>query len=302
MWPQMIDTLFWPFAFKAAAERHNCLSLNCQGLTPNAVLHGVPLDTIPVKTYHTLFWLVYVLDAHAQSAGGPGPPKWEPRSRIGVYLGHSPFHARSVALVINPRTGRVSPQYHVIFDDTFLTVLYMDVGTEPPHWHDLLKYSSEKATDEDFDLAKEWMNMVDKMLDQVSMPTADSRITNPFIIASKGQPTTNPVGTTASPSQAPPAPAASSPSTSGMQASKGGNKYTPANVSSTSSAAASLSSKSRRFSPSDNAASKSRDDFGAQATTEPTTNNHLLMPSRINLYESGLRCLPCLQPANCLEL
>jgi hypothetical protein len=28
MWPQMIDTMFWPFAFKAAAERHNCLLLN----------------------------------------------------------------------------------------------------------------------------------------------------------------------------------------------------------------------------------------------------------------------------------
>ena len=66
MWPQMIDTMFWPFAFKAAAERHNCLSLNSQGLTPNAVLHGVPLDTIPVKTYPTLFCPVYVLDARAQ--------------------------------------------------------------------------------------------------------------------------------------------------------------------------------------------------------------------------------------------
>jgi len=84
MWPQMIDTMFWPFAFKSAAERHNCLSLNRQGLTPNAVLHGVPLDTIPVKTYHTLFCPVYVLDVHAQSAGGPGPPKWEPRSHWSV--------------------------------------------------------------------------------------------------------------------------------------------------------------------------------------------------------------------------
>ncbi len=39
MWPQMIDTMIWPFTFKAAAERHNRLLLNNQGLTPNAVLH-----------------------------------------------------------------------------------------------------------------------------------------------------------------------------------------------------------------------------------------------------------------------
>ena len=197
MWPQMIDTMFWPFAFKAAAERHNCLSLNNQGLTPNAVLHRVPLDAILVKTYHTLFCPVYVLDARAQSAGGPGPPKWKPRSRTGVYFGHSPFHAGSVALVFNPPIGRVSPQYHVIFDDTFLTVPYMDAGMEPPHWHNLLKYSSEKATDEDFDLAKKWMNMVDKMPDQVLLPPAAGRITDPV---SEGQPTIHSVGTNASPS------------------------------------------------------------------------------------------------------
>jgi hypothetical protein len=171
----------------------------------------------------------------------------------------------------------------------------MTAGTEPPHWHDLLKFSSEKATNEDFDLAEEWMNMVDKMPDQILMPTADGRITDPFVVVSEGQPMTNPAGTTASPSQTPPAAASSSLSTSGMRASEGGNKRASANVSSTSNAAASLSSKSRRFSPSDKAASKNRDDFRAQATPEPTTNDHLLMPSRVNLYESRLRRSPRLQ-------
>ena len=68
---------------------------------------------------------------------------------------------------------------------------------EPPHWHNLLKYLSEKATDEDFDLAKKWMNMVDKMPDQVSLPLAAGRITDPV---SEGQPTIHSVGTNASPS------------------------------------------------------------------------------------------------------
>jgi Reverse transcriptase (RNA-dependent DNA polymerase) len=48
--------------------------------------------------------------------------KWLERARIGIYLGKSPRHARSVALVLNPQTGNVSPQYHVKFDDTFETV------------------------------------------------------------------------------------------------------------------------------------------------------------------------------------
>jgi len=171
----------------------------------------------------------------------------------------------------------------------------MDAGTEPPHWHDLLKYSSEKATDEDFDLAEEWMNMVDKMLDQVSMPMAAGRITDPFVVVSEGQPTTHPAGTITSPSQTLSASAVSSPTTPGMQASEGGNKYASAKDSTSSNAAANFLSKTGRFSPKDNAASKSRDDLGAQATTDQMTNDHLLMPSRVNLHESGLRCLPHLK-------
>jgi hypothetical protein len=49
MWPQMIDMMFWPFAFKAAAEQHNLLSLSSNRQTPLLVLHNVPVDTILVK-------------------------------------------------------------------------------------------------------------------------------------------------------------------------------------------------------------------------------------------------------------
>jgi hypothetical protein len=181
MWPQMIDTMCWPFAFKAAAKHHNCLLLNSNGYTPNALLHGVPLDTIPIKTFHTLFCPVYVLNAQARSAGCPSPLKQEPRSWIGVYLGHSAFHVSGVVLVFNPRTGRVSPQYHIIFDDTFLTVPYMDAGTVPPHWEDLLQHSSKKATDKDFDLAQEWMEMTKWMPGQPN-EMAGSPITDPFAV------------------------------------------------------------------------------------------------------------------------
>jgi len=113
-----------------------------------------------VKYFHTLFCPVYVLDSRLHSAGGPGPPKWEPRSRIGVYLGHSPFHAGSTALVFNPSTGRVSPQYHVVFNGDFSTVPYMEQGTEPPNWAVLVKYSAELSTNQDFSLAETWLLLV----------------------------------------------------------------------------------------------------------------------------------------------
>src|SRR5210317_1724421 len=40
----------------------------------------------------------------------------------GIYLGHSPLHACTVALVLNTRTGLTSPHFHVIIDDHFDTV------------------------------------------------------------------------------------------------------------------------------------------------------------------------------------
>ena len=90
----------------------------------------------------------HVLEARLQSSGSAGPPKWEPHSRIGVYLGHSPFHTVNMSLVWNPTTGRVIPQYHVVFDDDFTTVTYMEAGTLPPNWKELIKHSSEMDTTE----------------------------------------------------------------------------------------------------------------------------------------------------------
>ena len=58
----------------------------------------------------------------------------------------------------NPTTGRVNPQYHVVFDNDFTTVPYMEAGTLPPNWEDLVKYSSEMATTTNVDLDDTWLN------------------------------------------------------------------------------------------------------------------------------------------------
>ena len=82
-------------------------------------MYGTEDDNIHVKTFHTMFPPVYIIESRLQASGGAVPQKWEPRSRMGIYLGHSPFHDGSVALVLNPLTGRFSPQYHVVFDEEF---------------------------------------------------------------------------------------------------------------------------------------------------------------------------------------
>ena len=50
-------------------------------------------------------------------------PKWYPRSRRGVNMGFRKMHSTQVGLVLNLLTGSISPQYHVVFDDMFSTVI-----------------------------------------------------------------------------------------------------------------------------------------------------------------------------------
>ena len=48
--------------------------------------------------------------------------KWEQRSKVGIYLGPSPQHGRSIALVLDGQTGLVSPQFHIKYDPLFQTM------------------------------------------------------------------------------------------------------------------------------------------------------------------------------------
>ena len=63
-----------------------------------------------------------------------------------------------MALVWNPTTGRVILPYYIVFDDAFTTVPYMEYGTIPPNWEDLVKYSSEIYTSKDINLLDTWLN------------------------------------------------------------------------------------------------------------------------------------------------
>jgi hypothetical protein len=44
------------------------------------------------------------------------------RECLGLFLGFSDLHSSHVPLVMNMDTGKISPLFHVTFDDTFQTV------------------------------------------------------------------------------------------------------------------------------------------------------------------------------------
>ena len=155
-WPSVISSVLWPFAIQAIVERHNRLSLDVEGRSPLEKFSGITDDSLPTA-FHTFGCPVFILDAANQS-NSIGTPKWEPRSHTGIYLGHSPCHAGSVALVLNLKTGLVSPQYHLIFDDEFSTVKYLTTSTPPPNWAHLIKHNREQATSEQEALSHRWLH------------------------------------------------------------------------------------------------------------------------------------------------
>ena len=118
-WPKVISNCLWPYALRTANDAIVSAPRRLDGKSAASVFSRT--DVSPkIGSFRPFGCPVYALSN--QLAAGQSIPKWYKRARVGVYLGQSPQHARSVALVLNVKTGLVSPQFHVAFDDMFETV------------------------------------------------------------------------------------------------------------------------------------------------------------------------------------
>jgi len=122
-WPKAVDPSLWPYAIRYSAAVSNATIGSKASESPYEKFAKISVRP-KLRHFHPFGCPAYVLkDKYHQ--GGP-VPKWESRARVGLYLGPSPRHARSVALILSLDTGHVSPQYHVRFDDFFETVKEID--------------------------------------------------------------------------------------------------------------------------------------------------------------------------------
>ena len=58
---------------------------------------------------------------------------------MGAYVGRSRIHAGNVSLILNLSTGHVSPQFHVVFDETFSTVPSLKNSSVTASWKFIAK-------------------------------------------------------------------------------------------------------------------------------------------------------------------
>ena len=130
-WPEVIQPYLWPFALNQVEFNLNNLRLGKSGKS-RAENFSAMHNKINIRHYHTFVWSVYVLDARLQ--GASFIHKWDKQVRVGGYVGRSPIHAGNVSLVLNLSTGHFSPQFHVVFDETFSTIPSLKNGSVPASW------------------------------------------------------------------------------------------------------------------------------------------------------------------------
>ena len=118
-WPSAIEINLWPYALRNANDIRNTIADKDDGSSP--LERFCRTEVRPkLRHNHTFGCPVFALNPRLQD--GKAIHKWNPRARLGINLGPSPRHARSVNLVLKLDTGLVSPQFHVQYDDFFETV------------------------------------------------------------------------------------------------------------------------------------------------------------------------------------
>jgi hypothetical protein len=120
-WPQEARLELWPYAVDYAVWVWNHLPDSTTRLSPIEIFTKATFpDYKHLQRARVFGCPVYVLDPTLQDA--KKLPKWQKRSWKGIFLGFSPSHHTNVALVLNPETGSITPQYHVVFDEKFSTI------------------------------------------------------------------------------------------------------------------------------------------------------------------------------------
>ena len=166
-WPEQARIDIWPFAMDYAVYLYNNMPKRDLKIAPLELFSNTKIDPTHLRRLHVFGCPTFVLDPKLQD--GKKLPKWNPRSRRGQFLGYSKEHSTTIGQILNLRTGYITPQFHVVYDDFFQTAhneALIDGNMLPfdeIEWENLFRDQRERYIEEDLD---EFPELNDEWLDQ----------------------------------------------------------------------------------------------------------------------------------------
>ena len=142
-WPDQYDEANWVFAVDQACWIWNNMPKSRWSPTPLEIFTRQKQPTSDLLQRARVWGCpAFVLDPRLQDK--QKIPKWTKRSRCGMYLGSSMYHHSTVGRILNLKTGAISCQYHVLYDELFTTTYGRldDKAFDAQHWRDLLSFNS----------------------------------------------------------------------------------------------------------------------------------------------------------------
>ena len=138
-WPDVADVELWPLAVLHAVYLLNRIPKQDTGQSALELFTRTSWPRSKFHDFHVWGSPVYVLDGTISD--GKKIPRWKPRSGRHVYVGAGPTganHSHSIPLILSLDTGKITPQYHIVFDDWFNTVSTTDgtpIDFNHPDWY-----------------------------------------------------------------------------------------------------------------------------------------------------------------------
>ena len=148
-WPQQADSGLWPFAMDYATWVWNKLPSMSSGYSPEELFLRTKSSHVDINRARIWGSPLYILDPKLQN--GEHIPKWNKRSEVGSFMGFSPHHSSTVSLALNTTTSSVTPQFHVVHDELFTTVVNHGLEHLDELWNELCSISRENDWTPDID-------------------------------------------------------------------------------------------------------------------------------------------------------
>ena len=120
----MADSSLWPMAIDYCVYHH--YHITCASAVMMALIDLILWTQAPHSNFKNIhIWgcpcCVLKLSLH----DGHKLPKWKLCSQHAIFVSFSPCHSSLVLLVLNTHSGKILPQFHIIFDDWYTRVLSM---------------------------------------------------------------------------------------------------------------------------------------------------------------------------------